>query len=151
MIYNVAVKELKCRCDERGRVMEIIRNDDGFLEKFGQVYMTTNYPHVVKAWHCHRKQIDYVACISGTIKMVLYDDRADSPTYGQIEEHFIGEYNYSLIKIPCGVYHGWKCISEKESIVISTVTEPYNAKNPDEVRIPFNDKKIPYNWEIVFK
>ena len=151
MIDGVAVKELKCRCDERGRVMELVRNDDKFFEKFGQVYMTTNYPQVVKAWHCHKKQIDYVVCISGMIKMVLYDDRKDSPTYKKIEEHFIGEHNYSLIKIPCGVYHGWKCISEKESVVISTITEPYDAKNPDEDRLPYNDEKIPYNWEIVFK
>ncbi|MGE3063486.1 MAG: dTDP-4-dehydrorhamnose 3,5-epimerase family protein [bacterium] len=151
MIEGAVVKELKAHCDERGRVMELVRNDDEFFTKFGQVYMTTNYPQVVKAWHCHKKQIDYVVCVSGMIKMVLFDDREKSPTYGKIEEYFIGEYNYSLIKIPCGVYHGWKCISEKESIVISTITEPYDAANPDEIRIPFNTKKIPYNWEIVFR
>jgi dTDP-4-dehydrorhamnose 3,5-epimerase len=151
MIDGVFVKELKCRCDERGRVMELVRRDDKSFTKFGQVYLTTNYPHVIKAWHCHKKQIDYVVCISGMIKMVLFDARKDSPTKGNIEEHFIGVHNYSMIKIPCGVYHGWKRISEEESIVISTITEPYDAKNPDEDRLPYNSKKIPYNWDIIFK
>jgi dTDP-4-dehydrorhamnose 3,5-epimerase len=36
--------------------MEILRRDDPIFQKFGQVYMTTNYPGVVKAWHYHKKQ-----------------------------------------------------------------------------------------------
>ena len=48
MIEGVKVKKLKVIPDERGRLMEILRNDDECYEKFGQVYMTTNYPGVVK-------------------------------------------------------------------------------------------------------
>ena len=66
MIENVRIKELKMHNDERGRVMELLRADDEIFSKFGQVYMTTNYPGVIKAWHCHKKQTDYVTCVRGS-------------------------------------------------------------------------------------
>ncbi len=65
MIKDVKTKNLKVIPDERGRLMEILRQDDSFFLKFGQVYMTTTYPEVVKAWHKHEKQTDNVVCIQG--------------------------------------------------------------------------------------
>ena len=47
MIDGVIIKKLKVIPDERGRLMEIMRSDDTFFKKFGQVYMTTAYPGVV--------------------------------------------------------------------------------------------------------
>ncbi len=81
MIKDVKTKNLKVIPDERGRLMEILRQDDSLFLKFGQVYMTTTYPEVVKAWHKHEKQTDNVACIQGMIKLVLYDPREKSSTY----------------------------------------------------------------------
>jgi dTDP-4-dehydrorhamnose 3,5-epimerase len=128
--------------------MEILRSDDGVFEKFGQIYMTTNYPDVVKAWHYHKLQSDNVACIKGMIKLVLYDARDSSPTKGCLNEFFLGDYNHKLVQIPAGVMHGWKCISETESLVINIPTELYDYDNPDEHRLPFNTDEIPYNWDI---
>lgn len=151
MIQGVKTKQLKVIPDERGRLMEILRCDEEIFEKFGQVYMTTNYPGVVKAWHYHKIQTDNVACLKGMIKMVLFDNREKSPTKGEVNEFFIGEHNPMLVQIPQEVYHGWKCVSENESIVVSVPTEPYNYKEPDEYRIPYNDPSIPYDWAIKMK
>jgi len=59
MIAGVQVKRLKVIPDERGRVMEILRCDDPMFTQFGQVYMTTTYPKVIKAWHMHKFQEDW--------------------------------------------------------------------------------------------
>jgi dTDP-4-dehydrorhamnose 3,5-epimerase len=75
MIEGVKVKNLKVIPDERGRLMEILRCDDDMFVTFGQVYMTTTYPGVVKAWHYHRKQDDFITCVKGMLKLVLFDDR----------------------------------------------------------------------------
>ena len=146
MIKGVKIKKLKVIPDERGRLMEILRCDEEIFKKFGQIYMTTNYPGVVKAWHYHKKQTDNVCCLKGMIKIALYDAREGSPTKGELNEFFVGEHNPCLVVIPNGVYHGWKCISETESIVISAPTEPYNYKEPDEYRLPPDTKEIPYDW-----
>jgi len=151
MIKGVKTKLTKHIPDERGRLMEILRSDDDLFSKFGQVYMTSNYPQVVKAWHMHKHQIDNVCCVKGMIKLVLFDARRNSPTRGEINEFFIGEYNPMIIQIPKEIYHGWKCVSETESLVINIPTEKYNYETPDEYRLPYNTRKIPYDWDIKMK
>ena len=151
MIDGVSANALRLIPDERGRLMEIMRSDWPIFKKFGQVYMTTNYPGVVKAWHYHTKQTDHVACVKGMVKLVLYDGREGSPTYREVNEFFIGEHNPKLIVIPPGVYHGWKCISESESVVVNCPDDLFDYENPDEHRAPYDDPNIPYNWDIVFK
>ncbi|MFH0920005.1 MAG: dTDP-4-dehydrorhamnose 3,5-epimerase family protein [Fibrobacterota bacterium] len=146
MIHNVMVKKLKVIPDERGRLMEILRNDDDIYSRFGQLYMTTNYPGVVKAWHYHKLQDDHVCCVSGMIKLVIYDGREGSATRGEINEFFIGTHNPCLIRIPAHCHHGWKCVSENESLVISVPSEPYNYKSPDEYRASPHDGSVPYDW-----
>jgi len=146
MIKDVKTKKLVPLPDERGRLMEILRSDDELFQRFGQVYMTTAYPGVVKGWHFHKKQTDHFACLSGMTKLVLYDRRADSPTKDEVQEFFIGDKNPLLVTIPPGVLHGFKCISEHESIMINVPTELYDYDNPDEYRMDPHDPSIPYDW-----
>jgi dTDP-4-dehydrorhamnose 3,5-epimerase len=150
-IDGVWVKDLAVIPDERGRLMEILRADEDGFEKFGQVYISTTYPGVVKAWHLHKVQDDNFCCVKGMVKLVLYDAREDSPTKGTLTEYFIGDHNPMLVRVPAGVYHGWKCISGDESIVVNIPTEPYNRESPDEYRAAWNTPDIPYSWDIAFK
>ena len=146
MIEGVKTKKLRVIPDERGRLMEILRPDDDLFMKFGQVYMTTTYPGVVKAWHEHKKQTDNIACVAGMLKLVLYDGRKGSPTHKEISQFFIGVHNPVLVQVPAGVYHGWMCISEEEAVVVNIPTEMYDYQNPDEQRLPAHGSEIPYDW-----
>lgn len=146
MIDGVKTKKLKVVPDERGRLMEILRNDDELFLGFGQVYMTTTYPGVVKAWHKHEKQTDNVCCVAGLIKLVLYDGRKGSKTEGQLEMHYLGVHSPLLVQIPAGVYHGWMCVSPEEAVVVNIPTRPYDHQAPDEQRLDPRSDKIPYDW-----
>ncbi len=151
LIEGVAVKKLKVIPDERGRLMEILRCDDAMFKKFGQVYMTTTNPGIVKGWHKHEHQEDNITCVKGMLKLVLYDDRDGSPTKGEINEFFIGEYKPQLIHVPAKIYHGWKCTGNTEAMIINCVSEPYNYNNPDQTNLPPHNGPIPYNWAVVEK
>jgi len=146
MIEGVKVKKLRMIPDERGRLMEILRADDPEFVKFGQMYMTTAYPGVTKAWHYHKKQYDNFCCLMGMMKVVLYDSRDGSPTKDEVNEFFIGEHNNVLVKIPPLVYHGFKCISDGEALIVNCCTEMYNHNDPDEYRLPAHGGDIPYDW-----
>jgi len=148
MIEGVKVKKLKIIPDERGRLMEILRSDDDMFVKFGQVYMTTAKPGVVKGWHWHKLQYDSFTCVSGKMLLALYDNREGSPTKGELMDFEISLDNPMVVQIPPGVYHGFKCLSSQEAIVINTVTEPYNYNNPDEYRIDAYDNDIGYDWKM---
>jgi len=91
MIDGVKIKKLLVNCDERGYLFEILRNDDEIFGNFGQAYLTSAYPGVVKAWHMHEKQTDTMCVIAGRAKLVIYDAREDSGTYGEIDELFPGD------------------------------------------------------------
>ena len=146
MIDGVVVKKLRTIPDERGCLMEVLRVDDSMFKQFGQVYVTSIYPGAVKAWHRHYSQIDYLTCVSGMIKLVLFDNRTGSPTHGELNEFFIGNGNHMLVKIPVMVYHGFKGIEPQAALVMNIVTEPYNYDQPDEHRIPWDSQDVPYDW-----
>ena len=122
MIDGVKTKKLQVIPDERGRLMEILRNDDELFLRFGQVYMTTTYPGVVKAWHLHKEQTDNVACVKGMIKLALYDAREQSTTFKQVDQFYLGLHNPLLVQIPKGIYHGWMCVSPDEAIIVNIPT-----------------------------
>lgn len=146
MIEGVRIKRLKVIPDERGRLMEMLRSDDELFIKFGQTYITTAFPGVVKAWHYHKVQTDNFVVVHGMMKVVLYDNRQNSKTRGEINEFFMGDHNPMLLSIPPMVLHGFKCISSFEAILVNTPTEVYRYENPDEFRIHPHDNDIPYNW-----
>ncbi len=146
MIEGVLVKPLKQIPDERGKIMHMIRADDSNFDKFGEIYFSVVFPDVVKGWHLHTKMTLNYAVISGMIKLVLYDIRQESSTYGNLQEFFLGEDNYALIKIPPGIYNGFKGIGVKPAIVANCSDIPHD---PEEIQRldPFS-KDIPYNWNI---
>ncbi len=146
LIEGFGARRAKVIPDERGRLGEIMRADDPWFQKFGQVYFTTTYPGVVKAWHYHKKQTDHFYVLRGTVKVGLYDVRPESSTRGTVHEIYLGEHCPGLVRIPPGVQHGWMCVSQEEAFIINIVSEAYDYAHPDEFRTPPHDNDIPYDW-----
>jgi dTDP-4-dehydrorhamnose 3,5-epimerase len=146
MIEGVQVKRLKVIADERGWLMEMMRDDDPFYRKFGQVYLSVVYPGVVKGWHYHRKQTDHFVFVKGMAKVVLYDGRESSPTRGEINEFFMGDRNPILLVIPPLVLHGIKGIGPDPAYLVNTPTEHYVYDDPDEFRVALQAGEVPYDW-----
>ncbi len=146
LIEGVQARHAKVIPDERGRLGEIFRADDPWFENFGQVYFTTTYPGVVKAWHYHKKQTDCFYVIKGIVKIALYDQRKDSPTYGTVNQLYLGEHCPGLLRIPPGVLHGWMAVGQTEAYIVNIASETYNYDDPDEYRTHPHENDIPYEW-----
>lgn len=147
-ISGVKVQKLRLIPDDRGWLMELLRSDWDMFDKFGQAYVTTCYPGVVKAWHYHKLQTDHFTCVHGVAKLALYDPRDASPTKGMTNEFYIGPLNPTLVRIPPLVYHGFAAVGSEMAMIINFPTELYNYEAPDEFRIAYNDPSIPYRWEL---
>ena len=146
MIEGVLIKPLRQIPDERGKIMHMLRSDDSHFEKFGEIYFSVVYPDVIKGWHLHTKMTLNYAVVSGMIKLVIYDAREKSPTKGELQELYIGEDNYALVKIPPGIYNGFKGIGEEPAIVANCSDIPHD---PEEIqRIDPFSKDIPYDWDL---
>ena len=134
VIEGVSLRRATVIPDQRGRLGEIMRADDPRFEKFGQVYFTSTYPGVVKAWHFHKLQTDNFYVIKGLLKIGLYDERQGSQTKGEVNEIYLGEQ------------HGWMCVRSEEAFILNVVSEMYNYQQPDEYRTDPHDNHIPYDW-----
>lgn len=146
MIEGVRVTPLRQIADERGKVMHMLRRDSEAFAGFGEVYFSCVYPGVVKGWHVHREMVLNYAVPHGRIKFVLYDDRAGSPTRGEVQEVFMGPDNYVLVTVPPGVWNGFKGIGTEMAIVANCASIPHDPAEID--RLDPRDPSIPYDWEI---
>ncbi len=146
MIKGVAVHPLRRIPDERGMVMHMLRADAPHFERFGEIYFSTVYPNVVKGWHLHRRMTLNYAVVSGMIKLVLYDDREDSPTRSEVMELFVGDQNYVLVTVPPLVWNGFKGVGTAPAIVANCATVPHD---PTEIeRLDPWSPRIPYRWDL---
>lgn len=146
IIDGVIVKPLRKIPDERGSVFHMLKKEDPEFNGFGEIYFSTIYPRVIKGWHLHKEMELNYAAVFGNVKLVLYDDRDQSPTKGVVQEVFIGDKNYVLVKIPKLVWNGFKGVGTTEAIVANCTT---TSHHPDEIlrKDPFT-KDIPYDWEL---
>ncbi len=145
-IEGVLVKPLNPIVDERGYLMEMIRSNDPDFKGFGQTYLTAVNEGVTKAWHYHEFQTDNFICVSGLIKLVLYDCREGSATEGMVNEFFLGENSPIRVQIPPGVLHGFKGISAPKSLIVNVPDQLYNYEKPDEYRVDPHHNDVPYDW-----
>jgi len=146
MIDGIETKRLRLVPDERGYLMEILRDDDDLFTRFGQVYVTACYPGIVKAWHCHRRQVDLICCLQGTAKLGLYDDREDSPTCGETQSFILGTLNPLIVRVPPGVWHGFTPVTDETALILNVPSEHYVYDDPDELRRDPFDPDIDFQW-----
>ncbi|HZZ83565.1 MAG TPA: dTDP-4-dehydrorhamnose 3,5-epimerase family protein [Anaeromyxobacteraceae bacterium] len=146
MIEGVWVKPLRQMCDERGKVMHMLRVDAPEFEAFGEIYFSVVYPGAIKAWHLHKEMALNYAVPVGRVKLVLFDGREGSPTRGELMEVFTGPDDYKLVHVPPGVWNGFKGVGTEAALVANCASVPHR---PDEiVRMDPFSSEIPYDWAI---
>ena len=131
--------------DERGAIFHMLKSTDPEFQSFGEIYFSGGYPGIVKAWHIHKEMTLNNFCVVGMIKLVLFDDREESPTRGAKTEIFMGETNRLLVQIPPRITNGYKAFGDKMAILANCATMPHD---PNELIYidPF-DNDIPYDWD----
>jgi len=144
VIDGVLVHPLRRIPDERGSVMHMLKETDPHFTRFGEIYFSTVYPGAVKGWHLHDRMVLHYAVPHGQIKMVLYDDREGSPTRGEVQEIFMGDSNYVLVRVPAGVWNGFKGIGVVPAVVANCATIPHDPTEIHRLDPHVND--IPYDW-----
>ncbi len=147
MLHGVKMKELITHADDRGFFREVFRTDWGMGEA-AQTSVTLTFPGVVKAFHYHKLQTDIWYVAQGQARVVLHDLRDDSPTKGQTQTIVCGQHAPMLICIPPMVAHGYQVLGSDPVTLFYHTSLTYDAKNPDEYRISFDDASIGFDWSI---
>jgi dTDP-4-dehydrorhamnose 3,5-epimerase len=145
-IDGLVVTPLRRIPDERGAVYHMLREDSEVFQRFGEIYFSTVYPHVVKGWHKHEEMTLNYAVPLGMIKLVCYDDRPGSATAGNVVELHIGELNYVLVTIPPLVWNGFKGEGTSVALVANCATIGHRSDEIERLDPFVND--IPYDWAL---
>lgn len=133
--------------DHRGTLCEIYQPSWGYdAIPLVSAYLVTVRPGQVKGWAVHHNQTDRYFFVSGTLKLVLFDGRPDSPTHGMINEMVFSEINRSLVTAPPGVYHAVENIGVVDGLMFNLPSEPYNYLEPDKSVLPLDTDQIPYKF-----
>lgn len=149
MIHGVKLKQLKVFPDDRGWLAELIKEGEEAYVSVKQTTMTLSYPGVIKAFHWHRRQTDIWCVVSGMAQVVLYDIRANSPTFKQTDVYYLGEENRQLLLIPPGVVHGYRVLGHKPALLFYHTDQIYDPD--DEYRLPYDDSRINFDWSTQFR
>lgn len=145
MISGVIVRTLKQIEDDRGKVMHMLRNDSELFSGFGEVYFSLIYHGKIKAWKKHHKMTQHFAVPMGKIRLVIYDERKESPTYRELQEIELGDKNYSLVKIPPKVWYGFQGASEEPALIVNCSDLPHDPQEAENLE-PLT-QAIPFSWE----
>jgi dTDP-4-dehydrorhamnose 3,5-epimerase len=110
MIQDVVIKELSTHSDSRGWLMELFRSDETPKEHLPVMgYVSATEPGIVRGPHEHTVQADYFCFVGpSTFRINLWDNRIDSPTYGNKMVFEAGSRQPKAIFIPPGVVHAYK-------------------------------------------
>ena len=135
-----------------GHLTEVFRTDWGITDfPIVQVNLTVTFPGRVRAWGIHRYTVDRLFAATGSLCIVCYDGRRESPTFGAVNEFMLGERNQGLVVIPPGVFHGWKNVGHDEAAIISMPSRLYDHDGPDRWELmwdsPSAQQIIPYVWQ----
>jgi dTDP-4-dehydrorhamnose 3,5-epimerase len=148
LIDGVSVRPATTIEDERGEICEIYSPAwEMSNEPVVYVYQSVLRPGRIKGWVYHERQDDRLFISMGTLKIVLFDMREDSPTSGLINELHHSERNRALLIVPRLVAHAVQNIGTTDALFINVPTRPYNHGSPDKYRIPIDSDKIPYLFD----
>ena len=139
-IEGVVVKDLRKFVDERGWLAELFRDDETDEEFLpAMAYVSTTLAGVQRGPHEHVDQADYFCFIGpSNFKMRLWDNRADSDTFGNVMTLFAGEDAPKSVIVPKGVVHAYRNVGHTVGVVINLPNRLYagegRREEVDEIR-----------------
>ncbi|QPC86302.1 polysaccharide biosynthesis protein [Mesorhizobium sp. NBSH29] len=145
-IEGVRLQRLVTKFDKRGDLTVLLSDLNEAGQNSPHVYLVTAAAKSVRAWVYHKRQHDRLAFTNGSIRVVLYDLRAESPTYGKLNILDVGSANKIVLTIPPQVVHGVQNRGDRDATFVNMPTRAYDPSDPDKLRVPYDHPGIPYQF-----
>ncbi|EKD71897.1 MAG: dTDP-4-dehydrorhamnose 3,5-epimerase [uncultured bacterium] len=147
VIDGVKIQQQVTQQDDRGTLTEIYSPFWAFdTIPLVYIYTVSVHPAKIKGWAVHSVQTDRYFFYTGSAKLVLYDSRPESSTYGMINEFYFSETNRSIVLVPPHIYHAVQNVGTKEVLLLNFPSHAYKHDDPDKYILPLDNNLIPYQW-----
>ena len=141
MIEGLRRIPLERRVDDRGWFSELARAS-ALPKPIRQVNLSRSRRGVIRGLHYHeRGQDDLFLCLAGMVRVVVLDRST-----GEAFTEDIGDENPVGIYVPGTNAHGYEALTD--ALFAYLVTEEYDAADPDEHGIPWDDPRVKHLWSV---
>lgn len=145
-IHDLQLATLKQIKDERGAVYHYLKSNDSTYKGFGEAYYSKINSGVVKGWKLHNRIHQHFCVPFGAVKIIVFDDRNDSPSKGEFDEIILDDStNYHLLSMPPGLWYSFKCISENLALLANIIDLAHDPL--ESITLPLQNSTIPYDWK----
>jgi dTDP-4-dehydrorhamnose 3,5-epimerase len=139
LVDGVRMIPLRRFGDERGWFMELMR-ESALPAPVKQSNLSFSHKGVIRGLHYHeRGQSDLFVCLQGMVRVVVLDRES-----GETFTADIGDDNPAAVFIPGQHAHGYEALTD--CLFLYHVTEEYDAADPDEREVPWNDERVAHLW-----
>ena len=136
---NVRTFPLTRHEDERGWFAELARAS-ALPKPIKQANLARSRKGVIRGLHYHeRGQDDLFVCLEGTVRVVVLDRET-----GEVFTEDIGDDNPAAVYVTGTYAHGYEALTD--CLFMYIVTEEYDAANPDEQSLPWDDERVRHLW-----
>ena len=143
IIEGVLLTPLKQIHNPKGDVFHAMKQSDAGFSGFGEAYFSTIHYNDIKPWKKHlRMTLNFVVPL-GSIRIVIYDDRPNSPTYGSFFDVTLGTDNYQRITIPPDLWVAFSGAGKDYNLLLNLANlehDPLEVERKDEL------SEIEYQW-----
>ncbi len=145
LISDLKLSKLEQIKDERGAVFHFLKATDDTFKGFGEAYYSKINPNVIKGWKLHNKFHQHFCVPTGSVKVVIFDNREKSLSKGMINEIILDdEKNFYLLSMPPGLWYSFKCISDYPSLLANIINYPHDKS--ESINMPIYNDEIPFKW-----
>jgi len=115
--------------DERGFLIEFLREDENILNFNGQIYAATMQPGDIRGNHYHNEKTEIFCALRGKLKI-----RIQSIKGGEIEEHMLDstETQIQRVKVLPGFAHQLINYGDNEAVLLAYGDHIHDHSNPDQ-------------------
>lgn len=145
-IDGVFLSRLSIIEGENGNVMHALKASHQNFAGFGEAYFSTVKKGSIKGWKRHSTMTLTIVVPVGGIRFVIYDDRAQSPTFQQFNEFRLGPlYHYARLTVSPNLWMAFQGMEEGVNLLLNLASVEHD---PNEVRsLPLENNQIPqFNW-----
>ena len=136
---GVLVLPLRRFEDPRGWFMEL-RRESILPDRTLQTNLSFSRAGTIRGLHFHQRgQSDLFVCIQGMIRVVALDQAS-----GETFSVDVGDDNPAAVWVPGHHAHGFEALTD--ALALYHVTREYDAADPDEHGIPWDDERVRHLW-----
>lgn len=146
-IDGMVLHEVKHVATRNGVTTELFRAEWDLLGGCRHVIHVKFHPGGFSAWNLHERQTDGIYVVRGQMRLVLFDDWEDSPTYRKLDVLHLSAMRLTLVVVLPGVWHGIEnSLAHEDSAFVNVITAEYRYDNPDSWHAPPDTPDIPYRF-----